>query len=300
MFTPFDAAGTRQITLNPTSIDYGGAERGEPLNRSVSVTNGGTAALVGYFSTDGGFAVAAGQNGMMNVPAPLDNQGQLLASVAVYSNAPSSPSMISVSGTILQPKTLDVNNIKMYALRNGRTNEGPYFGPAFEWPKGSGKSPLYASGLWVAAQVNGTPTKGVVHYNSEYQAGPAPSGTPVDPSNTRYRVYKVSKGDNAGSNADYAQWPGDLGAPVNVDGTPKVLGDQRLFAAYNDLNAGLHGAYGVGAPLGAEVRQTTYGYNLAGAIQNTVFIRYKIINRSNQTWANAYAALWSDADLGDA
>ncbi len=43
--------------------------------------------------------------------------------------------------------------------------------------------------------------------------------------------------------------------------------------------------------------QTNWSYKNAG-IQDLVFSDYKIINRSNETWENAYISFWTDDDLG--
>jgi hypothetical protein len=140
----------------------------------------------------------------------------------------------------------------------------------------------------------------VAEFSTEFQPGPAPGGVAADPLDPLYRAYKINVGDNAGSNPDYASWPAALGAPVNSDGTPKIYGSQTLFAVYNDLNAANHSVKFGTTPMDAEVQQTTFGFNTAGALSNTVFLRYKIINRSTSTWQDAYIALWADPDLGNA
>jgi len=52
----------------------------------------------------------------------------------------------------------------------------------------------------------------------------------------RYRVYKISKGDDD-TNPDYAGWPDDYGAPVDINGEPVILGDQTLWTVYNALDS---------------------------------------------------------------
>jgi hypothetical protein len=52
-------------------------------------------------------------------------------------------------------------------------------------------------------------------------------------------------------------------------------------------------------PLGVEVQQTIYGYNPgSGELENTVFFVYKILNKGNHTWENAYITIWADPDIG--
>ena len=283
-----------QLSVNTSSIDFGIFEAGE--QKKVIVTNLGPSTLFGYAPY---FILQPGESWTVSFKAPISVTGEVLNFIELQSNAANAPTVFSVTGSLLPSKTFDANSIRMFVLRNGRTANDPIgVKSGLEWPKGTGKTAVYQAGIWIAALVNGVPTTGVAHYNSEFRAGPAFDGVPENPSNSRYRVYKISRGDNAAVNPDYAEWPADLGAPVNSDGTPKLLGDQTLFSVYNELNPEGH-VYG-SSPIGAEVRQTTFGFNKAGTLQNTVFVHYSIINRSSQHWTNAYAALWSDPDLGDA
>ncbi|MGB2869619.1 MAG: FG-GAP-like repeat-containing protein [Bacteroidota bacterium] len=307
LFTPFEpAGGTPSASVLPNPVDFGFFEPNEPNIRMMHVTNSGTAKLVGFFPPGGAVFLEPGADGMFGVNPPwyVDQNSPgspivLASQMPFINNSPASPVFVSVTGTPLQPKKFDANNISMSVRRTGQNaRDALTNNSGLEYPKGSGKFSVYAAGLWLGAQINGVPTIGVAHYNSEYRAGPAVGGTPVDPSNPRYRVYKISRGDNSANSADYASWPADLGAPVNSDGTPRLLGDQTLFSVYNDLSPQGH-FYG-SAPLGAEVQQTTFGFDEPGALDNTVFLHFKIINRGNQQWTNAYASLWSDPDLGDA
>lgn len=82
---------------------------------------------------------------------------------------------------------------------------------------------------------------------------------------------------------------------------PVIKGDQSLYYIFNDnLN---HGNTG-GAPMKVEVHATAYAYgNSATASQyaflsQATFYNYKIINRSNQSYTNAFVTLWTDVDLG--
>jgi hypothetical protein len=82
---------------------------------------------------------------------------------------------------------------------------------------------------------------------------------------------------------------------------PMIKGDQTLYYIFNDNLT--HGNTG-GTPLKVEVHATAYAYgNSATASQhafltNATFYNYKIINRSNQNYNNAFVTLWTEADLG--
>jgi hypothetical protein len=51
-------------------------------------------------------------------------------------------------------------------------------------------------------------------------------------------------------------------------------------------------------PLGVEVQQTTFGFNRQGPLANTVFIRYRIINKGGNQLSNMFVSQWCDPDLG--
>ncbi|MCP4580686.1 MAG: hypothetical protein GY839_03665, partial [candidate division Zixibacteria bacterium] len=116
--------------------------------------------------------------------------------------------------------------------------------------------------------------------------------------NERFKVYKINKGDNQ-ENPDWLNWPVDLGAPTDIDGKPLVLGDQTLWDVYNDVDSVLHsGRTGYSAPFGIEIQQTTFGFNRGGALANTIFLKFLIINKGNKIIEDTYISLWSDPDLG--
>lgn len=80
---------------------------------------------------------------------------------------------------------------------------------------------------------------------------------------------------------------------------PCVPGDQALFSIFND-NLETHGESG-GQPIGLEVQFTPFAYNSSNAaVDQTVFIRYRIINRGALALHNTYIGLWNDYDIGGA
>lgn len=120
------------------------------------------------------------------------------------------------------------------------------------------------------------------HSWSEYLAGAAPYGAPT-------RMYRLPDSSTA-----------DPSDSVDVLG-PDVLGDAMLWAIYNDADPSRHqDAAGSTAPLGVEVRQTTFAYNRVGPLQDLVFLRFQIVNRGVRDLTELVASVWSDPDLGDA
>jgi len=136
---------------------------------------------------------------------------------------------------------------------------------------------------------------------SEYLPGRIIGGTWDDPDQYKYRVYKIEKGI---MNSDYSEWPGGLnenmGAPVHSDRIPWTggqVGDQTLFTVYNDMNEDKHLKY-MSNKMGAEVQQTIFSFNRTNELENTVFLRFRVINKSVNTWQKTYFAFWCDPDVG--
>jgi hypothetical protein len=118
------------------------------------------------------------------------------------------------------------------------------------------------------------------HSWSEYMAGAVPSGAPS-------RLYRLPRTDTPA--------PDDS---VNVPG-PNVSGDQMLWCVYNDLDPARHtNNAGSSLPLGVEIQQTIYAFDRPGALGNTVFLRYRILNKGTHNLQDMYVSQWSDIDVG--
>jgi hypothetical protein len=86
---------------------------------------------------------------------------------------------------------------------------------------------------------------------------------------------------------------------VRSNGTLDILGDQMLWAVYNDAEPAYHtNRAGMTAPLGVEVQQTTFAFNQANALGNAVFVRYRIVNKGGNTLDSMYVSQWADPDDG--
>ncbi len=118
------------------------------------------------------------------------------------------------------------------------------------------------------------------HSWSEYLTGAAPYGAPTH----LYLLPLTTTPD-----------PGDS---VEVLG-PDVVGDQMLWAVFNDADPGLHtnGTGGTG-PLGIEVQQTMFAFDRPENLRNTVFLHFRLINKGMNTLDSVFVSLWSDPDLG--
>jgi hypothetical protein len=79
---------------------------------------------------------------------------------------------------------------------------------------------------------------------------------------------------------------------------PDIKGDEMLWWVFND-NLRAHTESG-GKALGLEIQASAYTFNCSDDIlKNTVFLNYKIVNRSSETYKDVYAGLWADFDIGN-
>jgi hypothetical protein len=200
--------------------------------------------------------------------------------------------------------TIDANSLEMFVYNNGNfaydnanilgKTDGLYY------PRGTKKTVVYDAGLWIGAKVNNQVRIAMAEYSSEFVPGPMKDGT-FQPDKSEFKVYKIKRGDNALNNPDYRDWPVDQGAPVDNEGKPALIGDQMTWSVCNDADLSKHTNNAGGTqPLGIEVQQSTFAYARGGALGNTIFMKFKMINKGGNRLDSAYVSLWADPDLGDA
>ncbi|MBI3871909.1 MAG: hypothetical protein HY304_02395 [candidate division Zixibacteria bacterium] len=212
----------------------------------------------------------------------------------------------------------DGNSLLMFVTNTGSfaydksgllgKNDGLYF------PKGTGKTVIFAAGFWMGAKVDHAIRTSAAEYANDYVPGPMANGT-YQTDQGRFRVYKIKRGDTRDNSGDYRDWPFEDGAPalkndlgadsLDAEGhrVPLLQGDQALWAVYNDASlAGRESDPGGGSagPLGVEVQHYVWGYARAGALGQTIFMRFKIINKGSNRLDSTFVSLWTDPDLGDA
>lgn len=229
---------------------------------------------------------------------------------------------------------LSANNIKAIFR-----SSGPLFWNdeinTFEVPKGSGRNTLFCGNLWVG----GKDYSGQIHLAAErfqqngrdYFLGPVMDSA-YYATEQRYwnKVWKLTRPAidshiNHWPDAGYvvpqtiAGWPGngdtakgqahdlapyydynhnDIYDPQNGD-YPMIKGDEAVFFIFND-DRKPHTESG-GKKLKVEIHAMAYAFAIPGdsALWNTIFINYKIINRSSNTYDSAYLSLFVDPDVGN-
>jgi Abnormal spindle-like microcephaly-assoc'd, ASPM-SPD-2-Hydin len=136
-------AATLLLSANPSSLSFGSVNVSSNQMLSVTISNTGNSSVtIASVSQSGpSFSVSGVSTGLMLLPeqtAPLNvtftpwATGNLTGSVAVYSNAPNSPAMISLSGvgSVPHPVTLSwtasTDTVFAYNIQRGTVPGGPY------------------------------------------------------------------------------------------------------------------------------------------------------------------------------
>jgi len=206
---------------------------------------------------------------------------------------------------------IDINQISMVVTNTGSFAFDQLNGAAgLEFPKGSGKTALFAAGLWLGATVGGQVRVAVSGYADEYGPGAMIGGISDDHARPEYKVYKLERAyptpaERDAALLDYNAGAVPYGAPVVSvlgDGTLSILGDQMLWCVFNDADPAFHtqGAGGT-LPLGVEVQLTAFAYSQPGPegpAARTVVLRYKLVNKGVNTLQDLWIGMWSDPDLG--
>ena len=228
---------------------------------------------------------------------------------------------LNKGNTYVALTSLSINNISTYFYNNGISDISAQGNSGLVYPKGSGKTAAFTSGLLWGARVAGDldPRVGGTAYRTGLQPGQVkPDGTADDPNLDKYRVYRVRRDVFPGADpnidlsteaaldglsesevrtqyeADWNEWPVNMGAPFNdvdsngtydplvdIPGVPDA--DQTIWFITNDLNSG-NTTFLYGAnPLGIECQVTIWAYNQAGALGSMYFRKYKVINITNRT-----------------
>lgn len=228
----------------------------------------------------------------------------MMLSVCIFSfNGSEYPQTISF-------RVVDANNIKTYNRNNGSFDREPNTGTAgFEWPKGTGKTAVYASGIWLSAKIHDSIRIAEADYGSNLRPGYFDYNTQqaYGENDPLYRIYKVSPDfPNGGNDFDsWNVWPVNQGAPwvdVNHNGTyeppsdyPLMKGSQNFFYSatdgYPDTSSNAQ------PPMRAEIHFYAWA-KTNSPCADAIHYEWKIINKNISAWTEMSAAIWSDIDIG--
>ena len=179
---------------------------------------------------------------------------------------------------------------------------------------------LYASGFWLSGYTNNSLWANGVAADfllKDNQAGTVG----MDPNNPKASIYKLSANDipfgqswqdwiNAVDlGADFYDGDGDgIYNPVDKNSNgiwdpdedkPDLFLDETYWCVYNDGVPAGQRRWG-SEPQGIEIRQTIFAASSTGALENVVFIRYRIKNTGllADTLKDVYFSFYADADVG--
>jgi hypothetical protein len=233
---------------------------------------------------------------------------------------------------------LNINNISTWVYDNGNSDVTSGGDAGFVYPKGSGKTAFFESGPVWGGSMAGYYTIGGSAYRQGLTPGRIlESGVADNPENDNVRIYRVrsdyknftdaetmtnlfaAEMKDEGMTAeqvyaqyvlDWQQWPAAWGAPfIDKDGDgiynpdkdiPGVSEEpcQTIWWVANDLDPAVTQYMYGGLPLKVECQATFFAFNTTGPLGNTMFRKYKLINKNTVRFDSVYFCMWSDPDLG--
>ncbi len=254
--------------------------------------------------------------------------------------SPQKPSGNNPANTLGDPirAYLNLNNISTIFTNDGISDIDPWgSNSGFKYPKETGKTAIYTSGLLWGVKIAGDPQVrvGGTAYRTGLQGGKILSpGVAEDPNDPHVRIYRVRPNVYPGGppvdlsweafdegktepevraqyELDWTEWRWQDGAPY-LDGNNNGQYDpdptsndvpgiedaiQTIWFVANDLDpARTYFLYGT-APIGIEYQATMWEYK-DSPWDNFFFRKYKLINKSYDTFDSMYVSMWSDPDIG--
>lgn len=243
--------------------------------------------------------------------------------------------VISLSSSAQSIDSLDINQVRSTLNADGRLFYNPFANRNFHVLDSIPIQTIFTSGLWIMADsVGKRMLASQVFYSTienEFRPGPV-NNTGLTDSLKYYRVWKIDRAEIDYHIANYNQpnytadlsitnWPahGDtaLGeayhlAPfVDLDGDgnyepadgeyPCIRGDQALYAITTDQRDSAHtiNIQDAEGNLDIEVHTMLYAYNNTGIplLDTTVFVNFRLINRSSFDYDSLTVGFWNDFDI---
>ncbi len=130
----------------------------------------------------------------------------------------------------------------------------------------------------------------LAHYaQSGYQPIPDILTWPGNGDTLKGQAWQLAPFSDRNNDGIYDPYDGDY---------PSIRGDQALFFIFND-DRGPH-LESLGEKLRIEFHGMAYAFDMPedSAMKNTVFLNYKIFNRSQKTYDSTYIGIFTDIDLG--
>lgn len=325
------------VLINVLANDYDTASVINPLTLDLNIGLAGiqssfSNAIGSWLADTSGnvtYTPATGYVGNAVKTYSVQNSGGSVSNIATIT-----VSVVNPSNT-LASNYLDTNKIKARFENNFQFFWDSQAGSAqFEVPKGSGKHAHFASALWLSGIDAGGQLHAAAQTYSQtgvdYQYGPVAASRTANNYETRYnRLWKINKAQIQYHIANYTDtaynmpevilnWPANgntsngeaaqlapfydansngVYEPQNGD-YPQIKGDQCIYMIFNDDK--IHTETSDSNPLKFDIH--VMAYEVAGetnAIDTTIFLQYKIVNRSTNTYHGLRMGIWNDFDLGN-
>ena len=237
-------------------------------------------------------------------------------------SAQTDPSLVGTCAPRTAVAHLEINNVRARIFNGAELFWGPdpvgsSRGPGLEIPISSGLSAHFADGLWLGGLVNDEiRVSGSSYGPYEMWPGPIPKdGVPPQDCSEYDQFWSLLRsqdlsdpGINERPTSAELNWPVDLGAPyVDHDGLPgysagngdkpMMLGDQMHWWLMNDVG-NEHTSFNSN-PLGVEVASSAFAFSHP-ILEETIFIRHQITNKSLDPINEMYVGRFLDVDLGAA
>ncbi|MCB0409394.1 MAG: gliding motility-associated C-terminal domain-containing protein [Flavobacteriales bacterium] len=236
-------------------------------------------------------------------------------------------------------ENLDINNIDAIVHKNRLFGRPPYYGltplPGFTVPKSSNLNTIYSVNPWIVGKNSNNELVSNIKTYASFDNKQGNAGPIMDPAYYEYysyqwdRVWKITQTEIDDHIANYmnpgyqaieviANWPahGDvskgqaanLASFVDVDNDgiynplngdyPLIKGNQAIFFMVNNER---DSTFYSEKTLRSEIHGLVYSYGCINdsALNNTVFVNYKIYNRSNDDISEVYMGEWVDFDIGN-
>ncbi len=226
---------------------------------------------------------------------------------------------------------LDVNNVRTTITNNGslfwNLISAKFEVPKVTDPNGIRKHTIFSSSLWIAGKNNNTNhVMATLYHQNGLDIIAGPIANSYDSSHyARWdKIWKITaeeidlfrKNPTSNLTTGIINWPahGDaskgeaiMQAPfvdTDKDGVynptkgdyPKIKGDVCIFTVMNDDVP--HTESG-GKKMTLEIQQMAYAWSTSDDLNNTIFIEYKIYNRSQNTYDSFTVSNFVDYDLGN-
>ncbi len=181
-------------------------------------------------------------------------------------------------------KLHNINQVELSISNYGKIGQGVYGNPGCSWPKGSGISYMFGSGVWIGAIdsiIEDTlVTVGYGPHGAETECAPGLYGQAPGAPHVIIYMYP-------------SPWP----APVeHFPMAPQVhKSHQDSWACYNDCDSIYHAPNDT-RPIGIEVYQTVYAWDLP-RITDIIFITIEVKNVLAKPIRDLYIGYVADCDL---